>query len=150
MHTHAPYQLHPRNLSINFPILKKIIGIGFPSALQQVLTCFSNVYVQSYVNAFGSSCMAGWSACNKTDSFIMLPVSSLSMAITTFVGQNTGADKPERAREGVRTSMYLSVGVTLALTILVNIFARQILSLFTQEADVLKYGILFVLSLIHI
>ena len=89
----------------NFPILKKIIGIGFPSALQQVLTCFSNVYVQSYVNAFGSSCMAGWSACNKTDSFIMLPVSSLSMAITTFVGQNTGADKPERAREGVRTSM---------------------------------------------
>ncbi len=144
VHTHAPYQLHPRNLSINFPILKKIIGIGFPSALQQVLTCFSNVYVQSYVNAFGSSCMAGWSACNKTDSFIMLPVSSLSMAITTFVGQNTGADKPERAREGVRTSMYLSVGVTLALTILVNIFARQILSLFTQEADVLKYGILFV------
>ena len=105
VHTHAPYQLHPRNLSINFPILKKIIGIGFPSALQQVLTCFSNVYVQSYVNAFGSSCMAGWSACNKTDSFIMLPVSSLSMAITTFVGQNTGADKPERAREGVRTSM---------------------------------------------
>lgn len=92
-HSNTPYQLHTRNLKLDMPILKKIFGIGLPTALQQALTCFSNVYVQSYINAFGSSCMAGWSACSKLDQFVNLPVNSLSMATTTFIGQNLGAQR---------------------------------------------------------
>ena len=142
--TDAPYQLHPRNLMFNWTIIKNIICIGFPTAVQQVLTCFSNVYVQSYINAFGSACMAGWSACSKADSFVLLPVNTLSMAVTTYVGQNIGANKLRRAQEGVKVSMYMSFAITLTLTLLVNVFAEQILSLFTQEAEVLKYGAEFV------
>lgn len=143
-HSNTPYQLHTRNLKLDMPILKKIFGIGLPTALQQALTCFSNVYVQSYINAFGSSCMAGWSACSKLDQFVNLPVNSLSMATTTFIGQNLGAQKTERARAGVRVSIWLSLGVTAVLIVLLNLFARAMLSMFSQESDVLDYGIRFV------
>lgn len=144
IHTNAPYRLNPHNLAINWPILKNIIRIGFPTALQQVLTCFSNVFVQSYINAFGSACMAGWSACNKADSFVSLPCNTLSMAVTTYVGQNIGAQKLKRAQDGVKVSMRISFAITLALIIILNVFAEQILRLFTQEAEVLYYGEQFV------
>lgn len=143
-YSQTPYQLHARNLKIDGPILKRIIGIGFPTAIQQGLTCFSNVYVQSYVNAFGSTCMAGWSACNKIDQFVTLPVQSLGMAITTFVGQNLGAKQAQRAKEGVRACMWIGLAVTVGLTALLNLFARGSLRMFTQEDAVLRYGVLFV------
>lgn len=58
-----------------------------------VITAFSKVFVQSYVNHFDSACMAGWSCYNKLDMFIMLPMQSMSQAATTFVGQNIEAGK---------------------------------------------------------
>ena len=83
-------------------MLRRIFAVGLPAGIQSVITAFSNVFVQSYINFFGSACMAGWSCYNKLDSFIMLPMQSMAMAATTFVSQNIGAKQEARADQGTR------------------------------------------------
>ena len=70
---------------------------------------FSNVFVQSYINHFGSSCMAGWTTYGKLDKFCLLPIQSIGLAVTTFVGQNLGADNTKRARKGTNVALLLSI-----------------------------------------
>ena len=109
MRTHGQYRLFLRHLRLNMSILKRIVCIGMPAALQMAITAFSNVFVQSYINAFGSGCMAGWSAYSKVDQFVTLPMQSISIAATTFVGQNVGAKQVERTHQGARTSIMLGI-----------------------------------------
>ena len=83
------YKLTWNDLRIDLPILKFIMQIGLPAGVQSMITSVSNVFVQSYINGFGSGCMAGWGAYNKLDSFIFLPINSLGQAATTFVSRAT-------------------------------------------------------------
>ena len=139
-----PYGIVWREIRASKSILKVVFRVGLPAGLQQAVTSFSNVFVQSYINVFGSSCMAGWTSYSKIDQFVMLPMQSLSLASTTFVGQNLGAHQLDRAKKGMRTSLYIAIGTTLGLAVLLNIFASQLLQLFNQDPDVLHYGIIFV------
>ena len=118
--------------------------MGLPAAIQSVITAFSNVFVQSYINFFGSQCMAGWSAYNKLDQFVMLPMQSFAMAATTFVSQNIGAGQEKRANQGTVASVSLSVGVTGAIIVLVCVFAAPAIALFTPDEKVIEFGVLFV------
>ncbi|HWQ57718.1 MAG TPA: MATE family efflux transporter [Clostridia bacterium] len=136
----APYAIHWGRLSIKPAILKQILAIGLPASVQQVVTSFSNVFVQSYINGFGSDCMAGWSSYNKIDPYALVPVQSIALASTTFVGQNYGAGKIERARKGVRQALVMSLGITALLCALMVIFRFPLISLFTNDQTVLDYG----------
>lgn len=81
--------------------LKEIITIGFPAALQQMITSISNVFVQSYINVFGSDVMAAWSAYSKLDTFVLLPMMSISLAATTLPGriwEQVKSNESERER----------------------------------------------------
>ena len=138
------YRLSWKGMSINSQVLGEIVAVGLPAAIQSVITSFSNVFVQSYINAFGSQCMAGWSAYNKLDQFVLLPMQSLAMAATTFVSQNIGADQPKRANKGTVITVSLSVGVTAVIVLLVCIFAAPAISLFTPDEAVIEFGVLFV------
>ena len=138
------YRLSWKGMSINSQVLGEIVAVGLPAAIQSVITSFSNVFVQSYINAFGSQCMAGWSAYNKLDQFVLLPMQSLAMAATTFVSQNIGADQPNRANKGTVITVSLSVGVTAVIVLLVCIFAAPAISLFTPDEAVIEFGVLFV------
>ncbi|MDY3285611.1 MAG: MATE family efflux transporter [Eubacteriales bacterium] len=142
--TKAAYGIRWKKLCIRGAVLKKIFSIGMPSGIQQALTSFSNVFVQSYINFFGSACMAGWSACSKLDAFILIPVQSIALASTTFVGQNVGAKKLSRAKDGVRQALIIALVITASLSAVVIPLRRGLLSLFTEEADVLEYGARFV------
>ena len=93
------YRLTWRDLRIDKGIFKQILMIGLPTGFQQSLTSFSNVYVQSYINTFGSSCMAGWSSYSKIDQFVFLPMQSIGQASTTFMSQNLGAGNLPRAKK---------------------------------------------------
>ena len=106
------YRLSWRDLRLNRNIIRRIFRIGLPAAVSSIITSVSNVFVQSYVNFFGSDCMAGWSCYNKIDTFIYLPMSSMATAATTFVSQNIGAGKTDRVEKGT----FQAVGVTVALT----------------------------------
>ena len=138
------YRLTWRDLRIDVKILGSIFSVGLPAAFQSVVTSFSNVFVQSYVNIFGSSCMAGWSCYNKLDQFIMLPMQSMAMAATTFVSQNIGAGKKERAYRSTLITVGMTVAVTLAIVAALCLFAAQAVGLFTSDSTVIEYGVLFV------
>jgi len=140
----APYGIRWKEMSMNLSTLRRILGVGLPSGIQQALTSFSNIFVQSYVNHFGSACMAGWSSCNKLDAFLTIPMQSIALASTTFVGQNYGAKQLKRAKEGVNKAIILSVSITLVLSSIIIIFARPLSSLISPDEDVLNYSELFV------
>lgn len=141
--TSGPYRLIWSHLRINRAILNSIIQIGLPSSIQQGVTAFSNVFVQGYINRFGSAYMAGYSAYGKVDVFALLPMQAVSMASTTFVGQNIGAGDVQRAKKGIHASLLLSIGCTAILIIPMMIFAPQIISVFNSEPDVIYYGALY-------
>ena len=137
------YKLTWHDLRIDLSILRNILEIGLPAGLQSMITSVSNVFVQSYINGFGSGCMAGWGAYNKLDSFIFLPINSLSQAATTFVGQNIGAERQDRADAGAVRAVTMAVGVTAFIGTILVIFAPGATSLFTRDEEVIYYGALF-------
>ena len=137
------YRLTWKDMRIDWEILGRIFSVGLPAGIQSVITAFSNVFVQSYINAFGSSCMAGWSCYNKLDQFIMLPMQSMAMASTTFVSQNTGAGKQKRAEQGAFASVGISMGITLVIVLLLHVFAPYAVRLFTSDEAVIGYGVMF-------
>ena len=140
----ADYRIDPRRPQLKGSLLRKICAIGIPTAIQMGITAFSNIFVQSYINHFESSCMAGWAAYNKIDAFALLPLMSLSMSITTFMGQNLGAGKFDRAKKGPITCLGISFGIVLLILIPLMIFAPQLVSLFNREEEVLSFGTLFI------
>ena len=140
----ADYRIDLRALQLRGSILRKVCAIGIPSALQLAVTAFSNIFVQSYINHFESSCMAGWAAYNKIDAFALLPMMSLSMAVTTFMGQNLGAGKLARAKKGPLVCLGISMIINVLILIPLIFLAPQLVSLFNQEEEVLRFGTLFI------
>ncbi len=138
------YRLIWQDLQIDFTTLRQIFSIGMPAGIQSTLTAFSNVFVQSYINVFGSSVMAGWSCYNKLDQFIFLPMHSMAMAATIFVGQNIGARKEDRAHKGIAADIILTVSVTGIFALALFVFAVPAVGMFTKSEDVIRYGVLFI------
>ena len=129
-------------LRIHWDMLKKIVAVGIPASIQMCITSFSNIFVQSYINYFGADCMSGWTAYNKIDMLIFMPMQSIALASTTFVGQNLGKNQIERARRGVRNAMLLSVASTVLIMIPVVIFAPPIVAFLNDKPEVVDYGTL--------
>ena len=142
MRAEGGIRLELRALRLTWSVLRQIVAVGIPAALQMAITAFSNVFVQSYINYFGPDCMSGWTAYTKVDQLVILPVQSISMANTTFVGQNLGVGDTPRAKKGVRISLWLSVAVTAVLLIPVLLFAPDLTAFFNSKAEVVSYGAL--------
>ena len=138
------YGIRWREIRIDRESLVSILRIGLPSSVQAAVTSFSNVFVQSYINAFGSACMAGFGVYNKIDAFALIPVQSIGLSSTTFVGQNWGARQPRRAREGVRAAIAMSLVSTVALGLVVFALARPLMRFFSPEEAVIAYGVRFI------
>ncbi len=138
--TNESYQVRIREIRMNRLMVWKIVGIGFPAALQQSITSFSNVIVQSYVNYFGAAAMAGYSATLRIDGFLQLPLQSFNMAITTFVGQNIGAKQYKRVKKGVFAAWLMSSIVILAGAMFMFFNGRMIVRIFTNDAEVIRVG----------
>ena len=138
------YGIRWRQIRVDRDSLVNILRLGLPSSIQSAITSFSNVFVQSYINYFGSACMAGYGIYGKLDAFALIPVQSISMSSTTFVGQNWGAKQPGRAREGVRVATIMSLASTLTLGVIVFILARPLMHFFSTEEEVIDYGVRFI------
>jgi len=141
--TRDVYRMSWRELRVDMPILGRIFAVGMPAAIQSVLTAFSNIFVQGYINVFGSDVMAGWSSYNKLDQFIMLPMQSMALATTTFVSQNIGAGNERRSDRGTVGALGLSVGITGVIAVLLYAFAPASVRLFSPDEAVIAYGVLF-------
>ncbi len=135
-------RLELRRLCIHWDMLGKIIRVGIPAAIQMMITSFSNVFVQSYINVYGKAYMAGWTAYNKIDQLLFLPMQSLSLASTTFVGQNLGKNQVARAKRGITYSFAMAASSTAVLMIPVMLFAPHIVAFFNKEPAVIEVGTL--------
>lgn len=140
MRTKNEYKVTLKNLKIDFSILKQIVEIGVPAGLQGMIVSVSNVIVMAYINQFGSSGVAGFSCSNKIDNFMGLPVNSLMLAITTFVGQNLGARQYERVKQGVRAALVMSISIVVTLGVFVFLFSDSLMRIFTSDMDVIEDG----------
>ncbi|MGN0422941.1 MAG: MATE family efflux transporter [Lachnospiraceae bacterium] len=135
------YRVSLREIRFYERMPSKIIKIGLPTGIQHVVISFSNVLVQSSVNSFGAAAMAGFAAYIKIDGFNILPVMSFSTAATTFTGQNIGAGKYDRVKRGMYVSLAMGIIYTIATGILLLIFAPQVIGVFTDNQEVVTYGV---------
>jgi len=141
-------KLHLRKLRIHLPILKKILSVGTPAALQMAVTAFSNVFVQSYITHFdigmpSPDYMSGWTSYLKIDSLLFLPMQSIALASTTFVGQNLGKGLVARAKKGVTYSVLISLVSTAIMMVPVIVFAPHIVGFLNNKPEVIAHGTMF-------
>ena len=129
-------------LRIHWNALKKVFLVGIPAAIQMAITAFSNIFVQSYINFFGPDCMSGWTAYAKVDQLLFLPMQSIALASTTFVGQNLGCNQIARAKKGIGKALLIAASATIILMIPVIIFAGPVVSFFNNKPEVIEYGAL--------
>lgn len=124
-------------------LLRRIVSVSFLTSFQQSIMNFGILMVQSLVNSFGIATMAAFAAGVKIDSFAYSPAQDFANGFSTFVAQNTGANKPERVRHGFRTALILSMTFCAIVSVLVFIFARPLLTLFIDptETEALKIGV---------
>ena len=141
--TDSCVKLTAHDFHLHWDVLAKIFTIGLPAALQMAVTAFSNVFVQSYINVFGTECMGGWTAYNKIDQLIFLPMQSLALAITTYVGQNLGRGRAENAKKGVHTALAMSMTVTVLISAAVIAFASYLVEFFNDSEGVVQFGTMF-------
>lgn len=158
MRTKDDYKIQLKKIKIHKKMAASIIKIGLPTGIQNMVISFSNVLVQSSVNGYGSSAVAGFGAYTKVDGFNILPVMSFSMAVTTFTGQNIGAGKIDRVKKGMWVTMAMGVMYTIVTGCLLLIFSEPIMRLFTKDREVIEYGrramyyfcpFYFMLSIMH-
>ncbi len=146
--TDSCVKLQLRKLKIDWSILKKMLFVGIPAALQMALTAFSNIFVQSYINYFDTGLpspdyMAGWTAYLKIDQLLFLPMQSISLATTIFVGQNLGKNQVQRARKGVTASVIISMSATAIMMVPVMLFAPSIVGFLNSKPEVIANGTVF-------
>ncbi len=136
----GPHRIFLKKLKMHRDTLAKELKIGFPTGVQNSVIAIGNVVVQSNINAFGSVAMAGCGSYFKLEGFVFLPITCMSMALTTFVSQNMGAGKLERVKKGSLRGNLISVGCAEVIGVLVYAFAPVLLRMFSSEADVLAVG----------
>lgn len=141
IYTNAEYKLSLNELKLDPIQTKEIIRVGIPSGIQNAVVAISNVIVQSNINSFGSTAMAGCSACQKIDGFAIMPILSYSMAFTTFTGQNMGAKRYDRVKQGTKIGLTLSLATILCISSVILLFDEQFLSIFNNDPEVIGYGL---------
>lgn len=135
------YRLQLKKLGFDRKILGQIIRVGLPSGIQNSIIAFANVVVQSNVNAFGEMAMAGYGAYSKVEGFGFLPITSFTMALTTFVGQNLGAEQYDRTKKGVRFGITVTVILAEAIGVIVFLLAPQMIAAFDATPEVVQFGV---------
>ena len=158
MRVPTSYRISLRQIRIQKKMASRIIRIGLPTGIQNMVISFSNVLVQSSVNRFGADAMAGFGAYMKIDGFNILPVTSFSMAVTTFTGQNYGAGKIDRVKKGMWATLAMGFLYTVATGALLLLFSDPLMRMFTDNTAAIAYGELtmryfcpfyFLLSILH-
>ena len=134
-------RLYLRRIAFTPRLLKQIIRMGLPSGLQNSIIAFANVVVQSNINSFGELAMAGVGAYSKIEGFGFLPITSFTMALTTFIGQNLGAAQYERAKKGARFGIWATVVLAELIGVAVFVFAPWLIAAFDSNPEVISIGV---------
>ena len=140
-------RLELRQLRIDRKLLGRILRIGVPAGLQFVTFDFSNILIQSGVNSFGDVTMAAWTAHGKTDAITWMISGAFGVSVTTFVGQNFGAQKYRRIRQSAWVCLGMSVALVGAVAAVILCFRSRILGIYTDDPEVIAVGSVIMLSI---
>jgi putative MATE family efflux protein len=138
--THKLVQLRIRELVFDWKIFRESVRIGVPSGLQHTFVSLGMLALVRIVNHFGTNVIAAYTVAGRIDGLAMLPAMNFGQALSTFVGQNMGANKSGRVRSGLLATLGMSTLVSLIITVIVIFFRYPLMDLFTDDADVIDIG----------
>ena len=138
--THKLIRIAITGLHFDREIFRQSIRIGLPTGIQQTLVAMGALALMGIVNKFGTNVIAGFSVASRLDALATVPAMSFSQALSTFVGQNIGANKPERIRAGLIATVKMSGIVTIVTTVFIIIAGHILMSLFTNDTEVMRLG----------
>lgn len=142
MRTEECYKFVIKKLRVDFPLLGRILRIGFPAGIQSMMYSISNLLIQANINALGTDTMAAWTAFGKVDSIIWMVMGAFSVSVTTFVGQNWGAGKVDRVKASIRTGMVVELLSTLIMSGVILLTGQHLIRLFTQDEGVIAISLM--------
>ena len=129
------FRLRRRYLAPNPVILKEALRLGLPLALQWSLIAISTTALQTVVNSFGPTAVAAFTATNRLEQLVQQPYGSMSMALSTYAGQNMGAGKTDRIRMGFKDSLLAMLALAAGMTLIMQMFGENLVHLFVHETD---------------
>lgn len=136
----TPLTIEKQRFHIHAELLKEMLQIGLPAGLQGMVFSISNILIQSAVNSLGTDVVAGSSAAGNLEIIGYFVVNSFSQACTTIIGQNFGANQPERCHKTLMISLVESWIVGGTVSFLIIIFGKQLLRLFNSDPNVIAFG----------
>lgn len=132
------FDLNMKMLKLDRTYTSRIIKLGLPSGLTQAIFSLAMIVVQSLTNSFGEMVIAANVIVMRVDGFAMMPNFTFGAAMTTYAGQNIGAKKLDRVHKGTKDGTFIAVGVSTAITILILIFGRYLMRVFTDTAELVN------------
>ena len=139
--THPLLQMSFIKLSFDTSIFKQSVKIGLPSGLQQAFVGLGSIALMTIVSGYGTTVVAAYSVAGRIDMLCSVPAIALSMALSTFVGQNIGAGRIDRVVNGYKATMVIALIISVFLTGVTLIFRIQIMGLFTNEQELIPIGV---------
>ena len=127
-----------KDIKIDVPIFKEICRLGIPSSIQNSVVSFSNVVIQSTVNTFGATVIAGTGIFIKIENYVFIPITSVSMALVTFMGQNMGAKDLNRAKKGSIFGIYLIMVLSIIVSVIIYAYTPLFATAFTNDEAVIE------------
>lgn len=140
LRTNPYFTFRRRWLGVDWPIIRHAVRLGLPLALQWSMIAISTTALQTVVNRFGTTAVAAFTATNRIDQLTQQPFGSLGMALSTYAGQNYGAGRTDRVREGLRDGMLAMAAFSAVMLVVMQLFGRPIVAAFVEDAEVVALG----------
>ena len=138
--TEEEYRVELRKIRFDGNMMRQIISNGLPAGVQNSIIALANVVVQSNINVFGMTAVAGCGAYSKIEGFGFLPITCFALSLTTFISQNLGAKEYERARKGARFGIFCSIITAELVGICIYIFIPTLIQAFDSNPAVVRFG----------
>ena len=138
MKTDRSYRLELKTMRPERTYLRSMLHLGVPAGLQSSMYAVSNMIIQIGVNTLGTLVVASWAMTSKTDGIYWSVSNAMGAAITSFVGQNIGAGKIDRVKTCVKQGMIMDMIITVFVSISIMLLARPLLSVLTEDQDVVE------------
>lgn len=138
--TDSSYKLRKSEIKLHKHEAKRIFEVGIPTGVQTALLSLTNVIFQAKINSFGPDAIAGVAAEGRIDGFLFMALQAIALAATTFSGQNFGAKKFDRLREGMKVSLIIVFGISFVLSLIAYFLASPLIAIFNPDPDVVAYG----------
>lgn len=136
----SSYKLRKSEIKLHKHEAKRIFEVGIPTGVQTALLSLTNVIFQAKINSFGPNAIAGVAAEGRIDGFIFMALQAIALAATTFSGQNFGAKKFDRLREGMKVSLIIVFGISFVLSLIAYFLANPLIAIFNPDPGVVAYG----------